>query len=249
VHHFAFEGDSIRVVIRDGARWFVLADVCRIVGIGNPGNAAGRRENEEMRTASVDALGGPQSQIVLPEAGLYVVVLTSRKQKARRFRRWVTGEVLPAIRRTGAYIPARDEPVEALVLRAVLALQEALSRQEAALAAAQPKVAALERLSGAAGAVSITETAKALGIGPKALMDWLLRNLWTCQRDDSKRPAAYQRTLDRGRRHHRKATNPGTVCLSRVVTQVLVTPRCLAELAQRVEGACLAGADARVRHA
>lgn len=233
-----FEGTPVRVVTRHCVPWFVLADVCRVLGIENPRNTASRLDYDEKGVATVDTLGGPQSVLVVNESGLYAVVVTSRKPEARRFRRWVTGEVLPAIRRTGAYLPsAPAEPAEEIALRAIAALHDALMRKQAALAGAQPKAAALERLSGSAGAVSITEAAKTLAIGPKALMEWLLANGWVYRRPPGSSPLAYQRRLECGWLEHRMTEIRRSDGEQRMATQVRVTARGLAELAQRVPGA------------
>lgn len=110
---FDFEGHAVRTLIRDGEPWFVLADVCRVLEVGNPSDAARRLDDDEK--ATLDNIeghsgqrGGAQSFIIINESGLYAIILTSRKPAAKRFRRWVTGEVLPSIRRTGAYFVAQD---------------------------------------------------------------------------------------------------------------------------------------------
>lgn len=110
---FDFEGHAVRILIRDGEPWFVLADVCRVLEVGNPSDAARRLDDDEK--ATLDNIeghsgqrGGAQSFIIINESGLYAIILTSRKPAAKRFRRWVTGEVLPSIRRTGAYFVAQD---------------------------------------------------------------------------------------------------------------------------------------------
>jgi prophage antirepressor-like protein len=107
---FEYEEEKpFRILDKDGEPWFVLTDVCRELGIGNPTDAAHRLDDEEKGIDSIDTLGGHQNVITVSESGLYSLILTSRKEGARRFKKWVTAEVLPSIRRTGQY--GRTTPV------------------------------------------------------------------------------------------------------------------------------------------
>lgn len=99
-----FQGQPVRAFQKDGAAWFVLADVCAALGIANPRNVAARLDEDEKDAVHLpDAIGRPQSMTTVSESGLYAVILRSDKPQARPFRKWVTGEVLPSIRQTGAY--------------------------------------------------------------------------------------------------------------------------------------------------
>ncbi|MGX1096533.1 BRO-N domain-containing protein [Amorphus sp. MBR-141] len=102
---FDFDGQAVRTVPSDsGEPWFVLADVCRILEISKHRDAAARLDPDERGSVVVDTLGGPQNVTIINESGLYSLILTSRKPEAKRFKRWVTSEVLPTIRKTGAYV-------------------------------------------------------------------------------------------------------------------------------------------------
>jgi hypothetical protein len=101
---FDFEGCQIRVFTDEqGEPWFVAADVCHVLGIGNPRQAMTRLDDDEKGVISTDTPGGMQPVATVNEPGLYTLVLGSRKPEAKRFKRWITHEVLPAIRRTGSY--------------------------------------------------------------------------------------------------------------------------------------------------
>ena len=100
---FDFEEQAVRVILRDGEPWFVAADVCRVLDIANARDAVSRLDDDEKGVASADTLGGAQRMTIISESGLYALVLTSRKDAARRFRKWITAEVLPSLRRTGRY--------------------------------------------------------------------------------------------------------------------------------------------------
>src|SRR5580692_2566629 len=93
---FRFDGTPVRIVMRNGDPWFVLADVCSALGIGIPSKAAERLDKDEKGRSIIRTLGGPQDMTVISEAGLYVLMMTSRKPGAKRFRKWVTSEVIPA---------------------------------------------------------------------------------------------------------------------------------------------------------
>lgn len=101
------EFGEIRTLTIDGMPWFVLKDVCEVLGATNDRNVAARLDTDEKGVQLVDTLGGPQEMTVINESGLYSVILRSDKPKAKTFRKWVTSEVLPAIRREGAYVLPR----------------------------------------------------------------------------------------------------------------------------------------------
>lgn len=106
---FDFEEQAVRVVTRDGEPWFVAADVCRVLEIANRADAVGRLDDDERDAVGItDTIGRDQKMSIISESGLYALVLTSRKDAARRFRKWITAEVLPAIRRHGRYEGAPD---------------------------------------------------------------------------------------------------------------------------------------------
>ena len=97
------EFGNVRVVQVDGEPWFVAADVCRALEISNSRDAVARLDDDEKGVGSTDTLGGKQGMQIINEPGLYTLVLGSRKPEAKTFKRWVTHEVLPAIRKTGSY--------------------------------------------------------------------------------------------------------------------------------------------------
>ncbi len=100
---FDFNGARVRTVMRDGETWFVAADVYAVLGHTDPSKAVSRLDDDERWTTNVRTLGGNQQMNVISDGGIYALVLTSRKPQAKAFRRWVFHEILPSIRRTGAY--------------------------------------------------------------------------------------------------------------------------------------------------
>lgn len=100
----------VRTVLLDGEPWWVLADVCRVLDLGSPHKVADRLDPDEKGRNTIPTPGGNQNMAVINEPGLYKVILQSRKPEAREFSRWVTHEVLPAIRKTGAYSMTTPPP-------------------------------------------------------------------------------------------------------------------------------------------
>jgi prophage antirepressor-like protein len=95
---------SVRTLYRDGEPWFVAADVCRALEIGNPRQAITRLDDDEKDAVILtDAMGRQQMTNIINEFGLYNLILGSRKPEAKAFKRWITHEVIPAIRRDGEY--------------------------------------------------------------------------------------------------------------------------------------------------
>ena len=105
---FTFNGQRVRPVLLNGEVWFVAADVCAVLEHSDTSKAVSRLEDDEKGTTNVRTLGGVQEMLVVNESGLYALIFTSRKPEARAFRRWVTGEILPALRHTGRYVMSQN---------------------------------------------------------------------------------------------------------------------------------------------
>lgn len=100
---FNYEGQEVRTVMLNDEPWWVLKDVCGVLGISKHRDVASRLDEDERGSARVDTLGGIQEMAIINESGLYNVILRSDKPEAKPFRKWVTSEVLPSIRKTGTY--------------------------------------------------------------------------------------------------------------------------------------------------
>ena len=111
---FGNDDYDLRTLLIDGEPWFVAADVCAALELGNVTRAVGGLDDDEKGLHTVKTPGGDQQLNVISESGLYSLILRSRKPEARPFKRWVTHDVLPALRKTGTYtvpeaLPARRE--------------------------------------------------------------------------------------------------------------------------------------------
>ena len=106
---FRFEQQEVRVIQDEGGDpWFVAKDVCQVLDVSNVTAAVEGLDEDEKGLGKAYTLGGPQDMVTISESGLYTLIIRSNKPQARPFRRWVTHEVLPAIRKAGAYtVPAR----------------------------------------------------------------------------------------------------------------------------------------------
>lgn len=106
---FNFVTQSIRVLMIDDAPWFVAADVLSVLTLDR--KALERLDSDEKGVSSIHTPGGPQEMTIINESGLYALILTSRKPEARKFKKWVTSEVLPALRTQGRYtMPGAADP-------------------------------------------------------------------------------------------------------------------------------------------
>lgn len=112
-----FNGSKVRIVEKDGIHWFVARDVCKVLEITKVDSAIRNLDADEKGAHTVSTPGGNQEMTIVSEAGLYSLILRSRKPEAKAFKRWVTHEVLPSIRKTGAYLSPgmSNEQVKALV--------------------------------------------------------------------------------------------------------------------------------------
>ena len=113
-----YESSEIRTVQMNGEPWWVLADVCKVLEISNSRKVSNRLEADEKGVTLVDTLGGAQQVTIINESGLYAVILRSDKPQAKPFRKWVTNEVLPSIRKHGAYMMGQTpERIKALEVK------------------------------------------------------------------------------------------------------------------------------------
>lgn len=137
---FTYNETPLRTVERDGEIWWVLKDVCGVLGIVNHKNVASRLDGDEKGVHLVDHPSGPQNMTVINEPGLYNVILRSDKPEAKDFKRWVTHEVLPSIRQKGSYAVQPMSPAQLIAAQAQILVEmeqkmEAMQNQTLALEA------------------------------------------------------------------------------------------------------------------
>ena len=145
---------------KNGEPVFVAKDICAILDLGNPRSSIALLDDDEKGVHSVDTPGGRQQMTTVTEPGFYKLVMRSRKPEAKAFQRWVTHEVLPALRRDGGYMVARDETPEQTMARAVLLAQATIDRQKSRIAELEPKALFADAVAASDGTCLVGELAK-----------------------------------------------------------------------------------------
>lgn len=177
---------EVRTIEKNGEPWFVAADVCKALELDR--TAVRRLDEDEKGVHSTHTLGGEQQIGVVSEAGLYTLVLGSRKPEAKAFKRWITHEVIPTIRRHGAY--ATETTIESIIadpesgiklLQALKAEQEHRKEAEAIAKAQRPKVLFADAVAASDNSILVGELAKILrqnGVetGQNRLFRWMRDN-------------------------------------------------------------------------
>ena len=156
IRKFDFEGAALRTLTDEaGEPWFVAKDVCDILGHSNVSMALDRLDDDERSKFN---LGRQGETNIVNEAGLYVLVLGSRKPEAHEFKRWVTHEVLPQIRKTGGYIPTTDVDDDMTILaKAVMIGQRTMEEQKRRIRAQESHISELEPKARFADAVAASD--------------------------------------------------------------------------------------------
>jgi len=189
---FQFDSTEIRTIVKDGEPWFVAADVCAVLDINKHRDAASRLDDDERGPVVVDTLGGKQEMVAVNESGLYSLIMTSRKPEAKRFKKWVTSEVLPAIRKNGSY--AVQTP-ELQIAHALVLATKMIEQKDAMIAIMAPKADFFDAVTDSKTAVDMSIVAKTLnmGMGRNRLFE-ILREKGILDR----RNIPYQKYCDRG---------------------------------------------------
>lgn len=270
---YVFEGAPIRVIMIDGTPWWVLVDVCRVLDIRNPSDAASRLDSDEKTTlgntegAEIRRFFGPgAAPTLVNESGVYSLTITSRKPEAKRFKKWITSEVLPSIRRTGSYsVQPVPEPSPAPSMPALLAEQalavikglqglvaenqaiaqerlETIHSQTDLLNYSMPRAAIHDRLIYADGTLTLSDAAKTIGVAPRKFMALLRREGWLFRRGKSPL-AAYQDKIKSGYLTHKVSVILAPDGEERMTEQVRVTSKGLAKLARLAPASLRANAD------
>ncbi len=179
----------VRTIEQNGEPWFIARDVCECLSIGKYRDAVSRLEEDERGSVEMDTPGGRQSLSAVNEYGLYSLVLSSRKPEAKEFKRWITHEVIPAIRKTGGYISgAKEMSDEEIMAKALLIGKRTIEQQQLRIqnlevtnseltvsnTIMRPKADYFDELVDRNLLTNFRETAKQLGIGQKAFVNFLL---------------------------------------------------------------------------
>lgn len=205
------EFGRVRIVEVNGEAWMVGKDVAEALGYKNPQEAVRTHvDNEDKGVSEILTPGGKQPIPIINESGLYSLVLSSKLPNARKFRRWVTNEVLPTVRRHGAYMT--PETLQAAILnpdtmiqlcQQLKAEQEHSRQLEAENAAMLPKAVFADAVSASKSSILVGELAKLLrqnGVdtGEKRLFHWLRQNGYLIKRNGADHNMPTQRSIEQG---------------------------------------------------
>lgn len=186
----------------DGEPWFVAKDVCDALSIAVR-DTAKTLDEDERGMDSIHTPGGDQQMVIVSEAGLCSLILKSRKPEAHAFKRWVTHDVLPSIRRDGAYVASDGtEDDSTLIARALIAAQRTIDRNKARIAELEPKALFADAVAASDGTCLVGELAKmmrqnGLDIGQNRMFE-LLRNDGYLGKTGSNRNVPTQMAMDLG---------------------------------------------------
>ena len=199
----------LRVIEQDGEPWMVGKDVAQALGYSNPRKALADHVDQEDKLQGDgvtirDSIGREQTATLINESGLYSLVLSSKLPGAKRFRRWVTGEVLPSIRKDGGYIKTAPGMTDAdIMAKAILLAQKTIEGQKAQIAEMTPKALFADAVSASSTSILVGDLAKlirqnGLDIGQNRLFDWLRNNGYLIRAKGMIWNMPTQRSMDMG---------------------------------------------------
>ena len=207
---FEYESTNLRALAINGDPWFMAKDACVILGLGNVGQAILNLDDDEKGVTITDTLGGPQKTSIISESGLYSLILRSRKPEARKFKRWITHEVIPSIRKRGMY--ATPQATEAMladpdVMIAALTELKSERAKRAELEAAReldaPKVLFADSVAASHTSILVGDLAKilkgnGLDIGANRLFEKLRTDGYLIRRQGTDWNMPTQRSMELG---------------------------------------------------
>jgi anti-repressor protein len=203
---------QIRTVTVDGEPWLVGKDVAQALGYGDTDQAIRKHVDcEDKLTRCFDGSGQNRGMTVINESGLYSLILSSKLPGAKKFKHWVTSEVLPSIRRNGGYITGQNEMTDAeLMAKAVLVAQKAIDERDRRIARLteqaeemRPKALFADAVAASGNSILIGELAKMLrqngvDMGEKRLFGWMRENGYLIRRKGTDYNMPTQRSMEMG---------------------------------------------------
>lgn len=206
------EFGQVRTIQQNGEPWFVGKDVAEILGYSNtPKAIRDHVDDEDKLTERIVLSGQNREMYIINESGLYSLILSSKMPKAKEFKRWVTSEVIPAIRKTGGYIAGSEKMTDAEIMaKAVLVAQSTIRQRdqrikelESDVAAAKPKVLFADAVSASDSTILIGDLAKILKqnghpIGQKRLFNWMREQGYLIKRQGADYNSPTQRAMEMG---------------------------------------------------
>jgi anti-repressor protein len=197
IQRFDFKGESLRALTNmAGEPWFVLKDCMSILDLGNPTETVKMFDDDEFSTTEViDSIGRRQQAYIISEPGLYRLVMRSRKPEAKEFQRWVTHEVLPSIRKHGAYMTQQTLDKALTSPDFLIQLATKLKEEQEKVKELEPKAQALDDFTNVEDRLLVRDAAKVLSnagtpIKEKQLREWMADHNWIFKSGGSWRATA-----------------------------------------------------------
>ena len=205
VQLFNFENHEVRSLLINSEPWFVGKDVAEILGYSNPRDAISKHVDSEDKNSVAIRDGitrGNPNQTVINESGLYSLVLSSKLPSAKKFKRWVTSEVLPALRKTGQY-QVKELSGQELMAKALIEAQSVLAAKDKQIEEMKPKVVFADAVATSHTSILVGELAKILkqngiDMGQKRLFAWLRENGFLIKRKGTDYNMPTQKAMDLG---------------------------------------------------
>lgn len=205
VQLFNFENHEVRSLLVDDEPWFVGKDVAEILSYSNTRKALTDHVDDEDKMDGVtirDSIGRNQKPVLINESGLYSLVLSSKLPSAKKFKRWVTSEVLPALRKTGQY-QVKELSGQELMAKALIEAQNVLAAKDKQIEQMKPKVVFADAVATSHTSILVGELAKILkqnGIemGQKRLFAWLREKGYLIKRQGTDYNMPTQKAMELG---------------------------------------------------
>ena len=192
---------SIRIEMRNGEPWFVGSSIAKVLKYQNQQKAIRDHVDAEDKLTEHIVLAGQRRDVTLiNESGLYSLILSSKMEEAKRFKHWITSEVLPAIRKTGGYQQTAPQGKELLAL-AVLEAQKTIEEQNRTIERMRPKEIFADAVSASKTSILIGDLAKLIkqngvDIGEKRLFQWMRENGYLIRKDGASYNMPTQKSMD-----------------------------------------------------
>lgn len=197
------EFGSVRTLTLNDEPWFVGKDVAEVLGYKNTRDALSKHvDDEDKGVAKCDTLGGTQNIAIINESGLYSLIISSKLASAKKFKRWVTSEVLPALRKTGQY-QVKELSGQELMAKALIEAQSVLAAKDKQIEEMKPKALFADAVATSHTSILVGELAKILkqngiDMGQKRLFAWLREKGYLIKRQGTDYNMPTQKAMDLG---------------------------------------------------
>lgn len=212
---FNFENNQVRTLLINNEPWFVGKDVAEILGYSNPRDALSKHvDSEDKNSVAIhDGNKGNPNLTIINESGVYALVFSSKLQSAKKFKHWVTSEVLPTLRKTGSYATPQLTGEE-LMAKALIEAKSVLERQNKQIIEMKPKALFADTVAASDSSILVGQEAKLISqsgckMGQNRFFAWLRENGYLCSKGENyNMPTQKSREMDLIEIKIRTVTNP-----------------------------------------